>query len=440
MSSEFNDMERMFQEGLQNYEVIPPAHVWSNIQKRKRRGLIFYKWKIASILLLLCIAGTSAYYFANSDENNGAGIITQQTTNNTGSEIVQSETNSNIVADENSAQEENVNNSSSNSVSEANNQVSKIRNSSRNQTSTGIKDDKESKEVKSEEISNFDTKDLLVEITSKDKISFRYVIYPSLMQFIYTTKKLGKKYITPEREEDKEKLGFKYSIEIIGGPAYAYRKLSGEGDILRNESEKAAMCTQTGLKINYHFNPTWSLQSGIMLENRHENISYDRTEIQDKLTVSTHQVTVVHPVLPPRTIFVTDSVYTKENVNYKFSSTNKYTTFNIPIVVGYTFGLGKMQYRISAGSLFNIYSINTASNLVRNGDKIEMAPYKESSKIKTSVYGGISLQYPLNQNCLAITEFSCYKNMSNRMNNESPLNQKNYGFSLNFGARFNILK
>ena len=67
MSTEFNDMERMFAEGLQNYEVTPPAHVWANIKKGKRRGFFYYfannKLKVAALLLLLIMAGSAGYYF-----------------------------------------------------------------------------------------------------------------------------------------------------------------------------------------------------------------------------------------------------------------------------------------------------------------------------------------------------------------------------------------
>ena len=69
MNSEFNDMERMFQEGLQNYEVTPPAHVWANIQKQKRRGLLFYKFRIAALLLALSMVGASSYYFMSKTDS-----------------------------------------------------------------------------------------------------------------------------------------------------------------------------------------------------------------------------------------------------------------------------------------------------------------------------------------------------------------------------------
>lgn len=441
MSSEFNDMERMFQEGLQNYEVTPPAHVWSNIQRRKRKGLFFYKWRIASILLLLCVAGTSAYYFISENDNTkNSSTISQAEKSATDKDVLAQETNTSPKLSDIVNSEIGASNSVSNSTVTEKNKVSISEKSRKNRVEKRKKAQEFVNDFTNNEASAFDTKDLLVTIASKDRVKLKYIVYPSLMQYIYTTKRLGKKYIVSDNEEKEDKRAYNYSIEIVGGPTYAFRRLSGNGALLRDESEKAAMGTLTGIKINYNFNTKWTLQTGLTFENRHERISYNRTEIQQKLTVTPHQVTVFHPVLPPKTITVMDSVYTNENVDYKFNSINKYQTFNIPAVVGYNFGLGKMQYRISAGPLFNIYSINTANNLVKNGDKIEMAPYKESTKIKVSVYSAVAFVFPLNQNYDIFTEVSYYSNLGNRLNKEAVLRQKNYGLNLCGGLKINLIK
>ena len=271
-------------------------------------------------------------------------------------------------------------------------------------------------------------------------MKLRYLIYPSLMQYVYTTKRIPKKYLTVKKDNDIEGFGYKYSFEIVGGPSYAFRMVSGDGASLRNESENANLTLQTGVKVNYHINPRWSVQTGLIGENRNEKIKYNRTEIQDKLTETRHQVTIFHPVLPHRTITVIDSVYSKENATYKFNSTNKYTNLSIPVVVGYNFSLGKLQYRVSAGSLFTVFSKNTATNLVRNGNTIDMVTYKESPKIKTSVYSAIALNYPLNPNCIAIIELSYYTNITNRLGSDAVFRQRNYGINLSVGAQFKINK
>ena len=437
MNSEFNDMERMFQEGLQNFEETPPAHVWSNIQKKKRKGLFFYRWKIASAILLLSMAVVSAYYFTTNMDETITSVNTPASDNNTIIEgNLKNRNTENPVISESVTSNKNLNISNSTSRIE-------VLKAKKNNLSNSVKTKQEveiTEDVISHENSNYDIENLPFIMASKHVVKLRYLIYPSLMQYVYTTKRLGKKHIAKNKDKDEVGLGYKYSIEMVGGPSFAFRSLSGLGSELRNESEKANLSLQTGLKVNYHVNPRWSVQSGLTWENRNEKVNYNRSEIHDKLTQTTRQVNVFHPVLPPQIIKVIDSTYSKETVNYKFNTTNHYSTFNIPVVLGYTFGLGKFQYRVSAGSLLNIASKNIATVLVREGNDINLVKYQESAKIKTSIYSAIALQYPLNPNCIAITEISYYTNISNRLNNDAIVRQRNFGINLSVGARYNLTK
>ncbi len=428
----------MFQEGLQNYEETPPAHVWSNIQKKKRKGLFFYRWRIASAILLLSMAIVSAYYFKTNKEETISSVKPSTTDRN---KVSEGKSDNSIIEKpfiyESSTENKNLNTPTLYHKIE----VSKTKNNIR---SININYKKAVSSINNEALldinSNYSNENSPIIINSKHEIKLHYLIYPSLVQYIYTTKRLGKKYLTRIIEKEEVGLGYKFSIEIIGGPSYAFRTISGQGSELRNESENANISLQTGVKVNYHLNPRWSVQSGLTLENRNEKIKFNHSEIYDKLTQTPHQVTVLHPVLPPRILTVIDSTYSKETVNYNFNTANHYTTFNIPIVLGYSFGLGKLQYRVSAGSLFNIAAKNVASVLMREGNNINLVQYKESAKIKTSIYSAIALQYPLNPNCIAITEFSYYTNISNRLNSDAIIRQRNYGFNLSVGAKFNISK
>ena len=441
MSSEFNNMEHMFADGLRDYEVTPPAHIWGNIQKRKRKGLLYYSWRIAAALLLLFMAGGTAYYFATKNNEAGNTIVVTKTakasSKNEESKVVEEKTMKDKNPDISKSVKSNDNSSSTPEYSTPKSTAGKIK-----KQDIQLEIAKPENEIPAEETNVYYIEDLLLNIGSKDDIQFRYLIYPSLMQYVYTSKRLFKKYYTPKTKEDDEKLGYKYSVELpLMGASYAFRKLSGDGSLLRNESENALFSLQTGIKLNYHFNSKWSVQTGLIVENRNEKIKYDRTEIQDKLTQTARYVTVYHPVLPPKTIEVIDSSYSKENVNYKFNSTNKYTTLSIPVVFGYNFSLGgKAIYRLSAGTLFNIYSMNSANNLVRTGDKIELVPYRESSKIKTSVYTAVAFIYPVSNQYELFSELSCYNNLSNRLNSDAAIRQRNYGFNLSGGLKINILK
>jgi hypothetical protein len=288
----------------------------------------------------------------------------------------------------------------------------------------------------------FIAEEMFMNLSSKN-IRFKYLIYPALSQYVYSTKTKFKKSYKPavkDKNNDNDQPKTRYSFELVGGPSFAARKLSGSNYDLRNESEKALLSTQTGIKFNYHFNPTWSLQTGFISENRSENVKYNRTEIQNKLVLSQHDVIIYHPVLPPRHVTVIDSSYVDQNVEFKFNATNKYTSLNIPLMLGYNFTVGKFQYRISGGTLLNMYSINAANNLVRKGNDVVLESYKEKTGIKTSYYGALGMFFPVNQNLSFITELSYYRNTANRLTSESSIKQINYGLNFSGGIKFNIIK
>ena len=459
MSLENNDMERMFAEGLRDYEVVPPEHVWTNIQKRKRKGLLFFKWKLAAAVLLLFLAGVSSYKLTRNHKNQTI-IQTENrhiSTDNTNESLTSSAKESNTKSDpsvSDSDSEMPTKSGTKLDITGKDNGSIVLAKKASNPSITPKTNKKSTSGELGSETEQESTEPLIAEVNnsvyltepipamlSKDHVKLRYMIYPSLIRYVYTSKRLFKKYYNPTKKTGETiGLGYQFSVEFLGGPSYAFRNVKGESSLLRNESEKASLSVQTGVKLNYHFNPTWSVQSGLIIENRNERINYQTTEIQTKLIQTPHQVTVFHPVLPPRTITIIDSSYTDEEVKFNFNTTNKYSTFHIPLVLGYNFTLGRLEYRISAGSLLNIYSNNSANTLKRDGDNIVLVPYTESKKINASMYSGVAIKLPLNTKIDFVSELSYYSNMANRLKDESDLRQRNYSINLSAGLKFNLIK
>jgi hypothetical protein len=460
MSSEFNEMEQMFADGLRDYEVTPPAHVWTNIQKQKRKGLFLYKWRIASMVLLLSIAGISAYYFitkdshsaANSTANNETVIIEENENVNhdpIGSLNNTKKTNPEVIISHDPSspemqKREHDGNMSSKAIDLKSKKLSK---SSTSNNPFYLSDQEKSKGVEeNDDAQNLDMSHFMFNLKTKKNVRFRYLIYPSLIRYVYTTKRMPKKYLNHEKEEKNDskkeeiKLENRWAIEILGGPSYVYRKLSGKGADLRNESESASLSTQTAVKVNYSLTNNWFIQSGLIFENRKEKIKYNREFEHQNLIQTPRQVKVFHPVLPPHSMTIIDSTYSKENVTVNFNQMNSYSTFSIPMSLGYNVGFNRMKCRVVLGSLFNIFAMNSAQNLVEKEGKVVLSAYKESPKMKTSLYGSLGIQYPLNAQYNWITELSYYTNLSNRFGVESAIQQKNYGYNFSTGLQINLKK
>jgi hypothetical protein len=438
MSLEFKDIEQLFSDKLHNYEVTPPASVWNNIQKKKRKGVLFYfknYLKVAAILLLLLLGVTGILWFDDEKVAENKSVKSLEMLENNEPALVENQKNNPNNLIEN-ADGYNLKNEISTSKASSDKNLNK--NNNKNTQKIISQNQLKGAEVNTQQ-SSLNYEEVLM--LSKNEIKLRYLIYPSLIRFVYTNKKIGNKLKTSkDKEKEDNNPNSRYSMEILGGPSYASKRLSGNDYLLRQESENATMSIQTGLKLNYHFNNKFNLQSGVIIENRNEKIKYSQSEIQKALIETPKQVTVYHPVLPPRTITIIDSTYTDQVNSYNFNTTNKYTTINIPLVLGYKFALGKIQYRFSAGTLVNVYSTQSASVLSRSGNEIILVPYKENSKIKASVYSAFALQLPLSQTCNFISELSYYNNLTNRLSSESKIKQVNYGFNLSIGASFDLKK
>ena len=463
MSSEFNDIDQMFSEGLRDLEVTPPAHVWDNIKKGKRRGFLLYKnlLKISALLLLIAGASIAAYYFNETPtavtSNDVVTSNDNQVAETPSTELNNTNTNKNSDA-EISNDVQNANNTASSSTTKNTAVVNQKHNSGSSTKHQTIKTNQtiadnsaadnhiisdnttESQEQSTKvESQNFDYS--VPELISRKSVVLNYLIYPGLMQYVYSNKRLFKKYENKFIKDDEPVFTQpRYAIEILGGPSYASRKLySGESD-LRDASEKAVLSIQTGLRLSYNFNPKWSVQSGVLLENRNEKVKYSYSEEKTNLIQTPRQVTIYHPVLPPHNITVIDSSYQEETINHKYNYSNKYTSLNVPVLLGYTFGLGKLQYRLSAGTMVTVLTSNSANILQKQNTEIVIVPYRESTKLKTSALATFGVQIPLSSNCSFLGELSSYYNITNRLRSESLVKQRNFGYNLSAGIRVNLLK
>lgn len=447
MSSEYKNIEHLFADKLQNMEVKPSDHVWQNIKTKKRRkGMFFFSKQIRIAAALVFLTGTlAAIWLSNQkdpvfqNEQDSKELIVKSPENN----FVDGKT------EENSNHPNSVVSESGSSVQIENTDVNNKNLAASKQSSGKIKSGNSAKSqtgktslVPSNKESTAKQFDNIL-LNSVDRLKLKYLIYPQLPQFVYSNKKIKQRKYTkqdvkinnrPEKELNK------YSVEIKGGFTYATRKLSGEGSDLRNESENPALSVHTALKLNYRFNHQWSLQTGLISENRNEKVTYNQSELRKKLNVTQKQVVVYHPVLPPKTILVNDSSYVDEKVDYNFNRNNKYTTISMPLVLGYDFHLGKMNYRFVAGPMLNLHTSSSAKVLERSGNEILLVGYKENSSLKASIYTAMAMKFALSPTCNFLTEISYYRNLANRMTTESPIKQFNQGLNLSMGVSFDLRK
>ncbi|MCC6722502.1 MAG: hypothetical protein IT243_09900 [Bacteroidia bacterium] len=440
------DIEKILAEGAQNFEEIPSEQVWLNIKKGKNSKFIFlfnyHKWRIASTIALLAIVSIVVYYFLNTKDQQS--VVKENSIENKSFIPLQKNSipeNEDLIIDNKNTgienAEENISNNSNNN-NKSGKQSEKIL--KKNIAKSTERNDKEI--ISGNENYNSDFKIEIIEIHSKLNPTIKYIDNIVFEKYTPVSKKFKKNYIKNKEKEQQKYKNSKgtYSLEIGGGPSYLYRKLSGGNYLLRNESEKPLISFQTNFKVNYHINNSFSIQSGLIVETRNEKLNYNHAELRKKLTQTPKIVTVYHPILPPKNITVIDSTYTNETVKYDFENINKYTSFNIPLILGYNFGNSKQQYRISAGTLVNIFSSNNAKIIEKSGHETVLTSYKEPHKINPSIYSAVAYSKIINNHYSLVFELSYYKNLFNRFDSESITKQINSGINFTSAIKYNIIK
>lgn len=437
MNSEFKDIEQLFNENLKNYEEMPPEHVWANIQRKQRRGIFYFMngyLKSAGVLILLGVIALLSYHWFGQDQP--LKEVTETATVTQGSNTHPDRYDTKLETPDNPIMNGDVVSTPGAISQQSASKIKRIKNT----YSTG--NPAVPKRLNLNENPAQSAEDyVLPNALAPKNTHFRYLIYPSLTPFVYVYRKHSR--TAPNHKDksfDPEPLENRFSMEILGGPSYSSKTLSGEGSELRASSEKAALSLQTAIRLNYHLNRAFMVQSGVIVENRNERVNQTHEVTKDVLVQTPRQVTIHHPVLPPRTITIIDSSYQQTTETKHFHSGNKYTSISIPLVLGYRFALGKAQYRIAAGPLFNVHSIQSANVLTKAGNEVVLTPYRENTRVKTSVYGSASLLIPVSPTLSALIDVSGYRNLSNRLTGETAVKQRNFGLNLSVGAAFELKK
>lgn len=114
---------------------------------------------------------------------------------------------------------------------------------------------------------------------------------------------------------------------------------------------------------------------------------------------------------------------------------NSYRSLDIPITLGYELDFKKFTCGIDLGASYNIlydfkgYLINPADTPVASPDYFR-------ANIKTSLIGGLSINYAMNDNYYLFGFTSMKYNMSNINNASNSINQKNTRLGLGFGLGY----
>jgi hypothetical protein len=233
---------------------------------------------------------------------------------------------------------------------------------------------------------------------------------------------------------EKDAAGNKRYFELYGGPDYAFRSLQDTGNSAylqkRKESTKFKSGFSAGVRYTRVFNNSMSVRTGI-----------NYNQINEKFTFNQGNVVQVTYIINNNGDTI--GSYTTTGARYK-TTINRYRSVDIPLVVGYELGNGKLHANINAGPIINIYSWQKGDVLDANGNPVNITTGKGSSayQFKTNagvgIVGAVSVYYKLNDRLHIMAEPYFRYNLS-QMNKESiTLKQKYQTAGLRLGIRLDL--
>jgi hypothetical protein len=233
---------------------------------------------------------------------------------------------------------------------------------------------------------------------------------------------------------EKDAAGNKKYFEFYAGPDYAIRSMHDTGNSAylqkRKESTKFKSGYSAGVRYTRVFNNSMSVRGG-----------FNYSQINEKFTFNQGNVIQVTYIINNNGDTI--GSYTTTGTRYK-TTINRYRSIDIPIVVGYELGNGKLHANINAGAVVNIYSwqkgdvLDTAGNPVSITTGKGSTPYQFKTNAGIGFIGAVSVYYKLNDRLHIMAEPYFRYNFS-PMNKESiTLKQKYQTAGLRLGIRLDL--
>ncbi len=238
----------------------------------------------------------------------------------------------------------------------------------------------------------------------------------------------------PCPESEKNAAGNKKYFEIYGGPDYAFMRFEDTANSTylqkRKESTRFAAAFSAGIRYTKVFNNGMSFRTGI---------NYSQVNEKFKFV----QGNIIHMVYVLDANGDTTGAYASTGTRYK-TTINKYRTLDVPLLIGYELGNGRIHANINAGAVINVYSWQKGDILDKNYQPVNIttgktaSPYQFKTNIGIGFMGAVSFYYKLNDRLHLLAEPYFRYNFSPASKAELTLKQKYNTAGLRIGLRMDF--
>lgn len=441
-----------------DYSPNVPGHIWENIiakRKSKPKGFWMNILSGGNILVLsgiLLIAGVTTFFLLSPNNNNSVNkniaadkTIPAQKTINTSSE-------KSISGDKTAA----LNKESHKEKSVADIVSEKPVNSENSSNQNNFLKASSKNRIQNSEITDNNTEinkeEILLPAKNNREVSgtklfspFRFINARELL-----TKALNSKNIKlPDCPTlEKNAAGNKKYWEVYAGPDYAFERYKSYGDTASNNylqkrkaSTKFASAFSAGVRYTKVFNNGTSVRAGVNYTQVNEKFIYFNPNEIKYVTVITTRVVIR---APGDTIYINDTLQYQQTGSRTKTTYNRYRNIDIPLVIGYELGNGKIHANINAGVIINVYSwykgdvldslYQPVSITTGKGNTI----YQFKNNIGVGFLGSISVYYKMTDNLHLVLEPYFRYNLSPMSKQNLNLQQKYNIAGLHAGVRFDL--
>ena len=247
---------------------------------------------------------------------------------------------------------------------------------------------------------------------------------------------------------EKNAAGNKQYRDVYAGPDKAFEVFKTYTDTASNNylqkrkaSTKFASAFSAGLRYTKVFDNGVSARAGLNYSQVNEKFLYFNPSELKFVTVITTRVIIRQPG---------DTVYINDTLQYQQSGTrtkvtyNRYRNIDIPLVLGYEIGNGKIHANINAGVIINIYSwykgdvldslYQPVSITTGKGNSV----YQFKNNIGIGFLGGVSFYYKITDRLHLLLEPYFRYNLSPMSNKNLNLQEKYNTAGVRAGVRFDL--
>ena len=247
---------------------------------------------------------------------------------------------------------------------------------------------------------------------------------------------------------EKNAAGNKKFWEVYAGPDYVFNNYKTYGDTASyNYLQKRKASTQftsafsAGVRYTRVFENAMSIRTGLNYSQVNEKFSYVNPNELKFITVITRRVVVRS---------AGDTLYFNDTLQYQQTGTHVKTTYNhyrnvdIPLVMGYEVGNGKIHANINAGVIINLYSWYKGDVLDTSYQPISITTgkgspiYQYKTNIGVGFLGSVSLYYKITDKMHIVLEPYIRYNLSPMSKENLNLQQKDHTIGLRTGLRFDL--